>query len=369
MTNQTPTQFLESLYSSMMVLIGSDESIKSDLDSQISQQLDVILTYSESAKGVLTVVLTSLVYKGFNPTQDIRLHQSSIQGGYSGRTFDSKYITPFLKWAKFPAMAESGWLTRSLEQKQPYAKGYTGAINPPALKTAFLSVLDYVENQGDCIGCLEYLFQSLLIRRNAHVINLAKPVNLPISRIISLLQHHFDGVYHAEGVSRLPVLALYAIYQCLISENKRYEGKTLLPIESHTSADRRSGRIGDIEIADATNKPFEAVEVKHGISITAQLVEDAYEKFSTTQVQRYYLLSTADVADKDRKAVNQAIERIKNIHGCHVITNGLVATLAYYMRLLTDPSQFIEKYVNLVEVDGALKFEHKKRWNELVSNL
>ncbi|MCY7357547.1 MAG: hypothetical protein LH609_08760, partial [Rudanella sp.] len=223
--------------------------------------------------------------------------------------------------------------------------------------------------QGDCILCLEYLFQGLLIRRNAHIINLAKPVNLPISRIISLLQNHFDGVYHAEGASRLPVLALYAIYQCLISENRRYENKILLSIESHTSADRRSGRIGDIDITDATNKPFEAVEVKHGISITAQLIEDAYEKFSTTQVQLYYLLSTAYIADKDRKAVNQAIERIKNIHGCHVIANGLVATLTYYMRLLTDPSQFIEKYVNLVEVDGALKFEHKKRWNELVASL
>jgi DNA (cytosine-5)-methyltransferase 1 len=350
----------------MMALVGSDTSIKSDLNENVSCQLDTILTYAESAKGVLTVILTSLVYKFFNPEQDIRLHQSSIPGGYSGRTFDSKFITPFLKSARFPAMAESGWLTRSLEQKQSYTKGYTGAINPPALKIAFLSVLEQIENGDDPEVYLKYLLQGLIIRRNAHQINLAKPVNLPISRIISLLQRHFDGNYHAEGVSRLPVLALYAAYQCLISENKRYEGKTLVPIESHTSADRRSGRIGDIEVIDANGKPFEAVEVKHGIPITAQLIEDAYEKFSTTQVQRYYLLSTADVAERDRQTVNQAIDNIRNIHGCHVIANGLVTSLAYYLRLLTDPAQFIENYVNLIETDGALKFEHKKRWNELV---
>lgn len=41
--------------------------------------------------------------------------------GYSGRSFDTKYITPFMKF-KFPkiAMRESGWLTRSLEQLEPY---------------------------------------------------------------------------------------------------------------------------------------------------------------------------------------------------------------------------------------------------------
>ena len=56
------------------------------------------------------------MYKALNPAQDIRNHQASIEGGYSGRTFDSKYITPFMKLHKFPSMAESGWLTRALEQ-------------------------------------------------------------------------------------------------------------------------------------------------------------------------------------------------------------------------------------------------------------
>lgn len=349
-----------------MALVGSDTTIKSDLNPEITVQLDNVLVFSESAKALLTVVITSLVYKFLNQEQDIRLHQVSIPGGYSGRNYDKKYITPFLKQVRFPAMSESGWLTRSFEQKQPYAKGYTGAIKPAALKKAFLFLLDQVENGADPKAYLEYLFQGLIIKRNAQQINLAKPVNLPISRIISLLERHFDGNYHAEGVSRLPVLALYAAYQCLISENKRYEGKTLVPIESHTSADRRSGRIGDIEVIDANRKPFEAVEVKHGIPITAQLIEDAYGKFSTTQVQRYYLLSTADVADRDRQAVNQAIDNIRNIHGCHVIANGLVTSVTYYLRLLTDPAQFIENYVSLIETDGALKFEHKKRWNELV---
>lgn len=266
-------------------------------------------------------------------------------------------------------MAESGWLTRSLEQKVPYDFSYTGAINPRELKEAFLSTLDYIEKGISCEDILSYLFQGLIIKRNSHVIDLARPVNLPINKILNILLQHFNAKYNSEGASRLPTLALYAIYECLLMETKRFENKTLLSIESHTSSDKRSGRIGDIEIVDSQGRPFEAVEVKHGIPITLQLVKDAFEKFSTTQVRRYYLLSTADVMEAERESIEQEIERIKNVHGCHVIANGLNKSLNYYMRLLNDTSEFINNYVTLLEEDSALKFEHKKKWNELISIL
>lgn len=130
-------EYLDHFYEETMTLVGSDNAIKSDLPKNITSLLDTILEKSESAKAVITVVLTSVVYKILNPEQDIRNHQSSIENGYSGRTFDTKYITPFLKNAKFPSMAESGWLTRSLEQKVPYDSNYSGAIRPKSLKEAF----------------------------------------------------------------------------------------------------------------------------------------------------------------------------------------------------------------------------------------
>lgn len=364
-----PTEFLEKVYNESMQIVGSDDIIKSDLDTSISSHLGEILSRSESAKGVITVILTSAVYKILNPEQDIRNHQTSISNGYSGRTFDSKYITPFLKSVKFPAMAESGWLTRSLEQKVPYDFNYSGAIRPDSLKTAFLETIDFIHKGKDIDKVLSFLFQGLIIQRNAQHIDLAKPLNLPIATIINLLSKHFDTKYSAEGASRLPVLALYAAYQCLVNETKRFDGKVLLPMESHTSADTRSGRIGDIDIVDEKERAFEAVEVKHGIAITAQLVKDAFEKFKTTQVNRYYLLSTANIDASQVEEINKEIERIKNIHGCHVIANGLTNSLKYYLRLLSDTSEFIENYVNLIETDTALKFEHKKEWNNIISQM
>ena len=81
-------------------------------------------------------------------------------------------------------------------------------------------------------------------------------------------------------------------------------------MESHTSADTRSGRIGDIDIVDEKERAFEAVEVKHGIAITAQLVKDAFEKFKTTQVNRYYLLSTANIDASQVEEINKEFDLI-----------------------------------------------------------
>ncbi len=362
-------EYLDRFYDETIALVGSDDIIKSKLPQNITNLLDTILEKSESAKAVITVILTSVVYKILNPEQDIRNHQSSIENGYSGRTFDTKYITPFLKKAKFPSMAESGWLTRSLEQKVPYDNNYSGAIRPQSLKTTFLSIIDYIQKAAHNEEVLSYLLQGLIIQRNAQQIDLAKPHNLPIATIIHLLTQHFNASYSSEGASRLPVLALYASYQCLINEAKRFKNKILLPMESHTSADSRSGRIGDIDIVDENEKPFEAVEVKHGIPITVQLIKDAFEKFKTTQVDRYYLLSTAHYNETEKEAIDKEIERIKNIHGCHVIPNGVIDSLKYYLRLLSDTSEFIENYVNLIEVDTALKFEHKTEWNKIISKM
>lgn len=130
MANKTPTDFLTDLYNDAMSVVGSNEQITSDLKLKEKKLLNLVLHNSEQAKAVLTVLITSLVYKALYPKQDIRNHQASINDGYSGRTFDTKHITPFMKSCKFPAMSDSGWLTRALEQKVPYDKNYSGAINP-----------------------------------------------------------------------------------------------------------------------------------------------------------------------------------------------------------------------------------------------
>lgn len=362
---------LNNAYDTAMAKASGKTVPSSCLRPAIAQQLDVIVNHSEDRKGVMTVVCTSLLYKLIYPSQDVRYHQADLPNGYSGRTFDSKYVTPFLRQHKFPSMAESGWLTRSLEQKSPYTKDYRGAIKPTELKTAFLQIFNEIEvGNSSPTMMLDYLLQKLIIQRDSFKIALAKPQNLLIKDVIQLLDSHFHLRYKAAGASRLPVLALYAIYECVFENDlKRYQGKKLLPLESHNSADTRSGRLGDIDIIDENGDAFEAVEVKFDISINRDIISIAKEKILPSKVERYYILSTENPLESDLSMINSEIDKLNNTHGCQLVVNGILPTIKYYLRLLVKPSDFIEHYVDLISEDRALTFEHKQKWNELVSNL
>ena len=362
--------FLADAYNAAMNAAYDNTDSSCDFEDNINESLQILLYNSEKSKAVLTVVVTSLAYKCLHPEQDIRRHQQSIPDGYSGRTFDTKYITPFLKEKRFPSMSTSGWLTRSLEQKVPYDFNYTGAIHPASLKNAFLTILDYVEsNKVESYRILVYILQKLIIDRDKQEIPLARPQNLSIDNIMMVLEGHFHAKYSADGASRLPVLAMYAVYQSLVNELKRYEGMRLLPLESHTSADSRSGRIGDIDIVDIGGVPFEAVEIKFDIPISHEILQIAIDKIQPTAVRRYYILSTANIKDNDKVKIEDDIKRLKNTHGCQVVVNGIMPSLKYYLRLLEDTRVFVSHYVDLLESDKALKFEHKTRWNDLISEI
>lgn len=340
-----------------------------NLPTKTITHIETIVFHSETNKAIVTVLVTLLTHKIVNKNQDIRYHQVQLENGFSGRNIDKAIITPFMKAVSFPAMAESGWLTRSLEQAHPYTLDYPGKITPKIVKEAFLEIIDSVQVQGiDPKEVLLYLFKLLIKQRDSMNIELAKPHSLSISKIIKVLEKHFTYHYTCSGASRLPVLAIYAAYQCMMKQVDRYKDKTLCSLANHNSADIQSGRIGDVDVNNLDGSAFEGVEVKHEIQITKQLVSDAYEKFKIYNTDRYYLLTTANMDSADWDSIEAEIQRVFQIHGCQVIVNGVYSTLKYYLRLLNDPAEFIENYVELLKQDETIKFQHKTMWNEIISN-
>lgn len=363
---KTHREILDRAYEAAMSAVA-DEDATFGIPAEFATMVESIVARSEANKGLIAVVVTLIVHKIFNPDQDIRFHQAQLPGGFAGRGVDSACVTPFMKEKNFPSMAESGWLTRSLEQAYPYTLDYPGKIRPPKLKTAFLGLVDAVQHERvNAEEALRHLFCLLIKQRDEAVVELAKPHKLSIAKIMSLLERHFEHRYTCSGASRLPVLALYAVYECLFKCDSRYAQKTLCPLESHNSADAQSGRIGDIDINNADGSAYEGVEVKHGIPITRQLVADAYEKFKKYGTDRYYLLTTANMDTADWEAINDEIERIARMHGCQVIVNGVYSTLRYYLRIVPDTAEFIDRYVELMKCDTAIKYQHKTAWNDCV---
>lgn len=358
---------LESIYEDCLKQTAAQDYTTS-LDAQIANYVETIVDRSEGNKGLCTVAVTLLAHKIFDPSQDIRLHQTQIPGGFAGRGKDTQYVTPFLKSVGFPAMAESGWLTRSLEQSMPYDFNYPGKITPKELRNSFLGLLYAIEERSvDAEEALSYMIQLLIRQRDGRKIELAKPHTLSINKIIKVLESHFNKKYSCHGASRLPTLALYAAYQCMMQEVARYADKELCALESHTSADSKSGQIGDIQINNQDGTAFEGLEIKHQIEITPDLVQHAYEKFMVQKTNRYYLLTTANMDAADWEGINQKIMQISNNHGCQVIVNGVYSTLKYYLRLLSDPADFIERYVELLRTDENVKYPHQQGWNQIIS--
>ncbi|MCD7740063.1 MAG: hypothetical protein LUH11_01785, partial [Candidatus Gastranaerophilales bacterium] len=118
-----------------------------NLPQKINEYTKLISKKSIVQKGVFTVLITLAIHKILYPKQDIRLHQEKMKGGFSGRTIDTKYITPTLKELCLPSMAESGWLTRSLEQPFPYTLDYKGNIRDVEVKEAFLNLVDFIQKE------------------------------------------------------------------------------------------------------------------------------------------------------------------------------------------------------------------------------
>ena len=194
---------------------------------------------------------------------------------------------------------------------------------------------------------------------------LKNPDKLTISKITEALEKHFLSHYGTHNGAKLPVLAFYAIYSCLINELKRYEGCSLAPLSSLTACDRTNKASGDIEIFK-DNKLFEAIEIKLDKRIDSQIVRVAEEKIYKWNPQRYYILSVLGTKDEDQSEISDIICKVGINHGCQIINNGLIPTIKYYLRLISDLSKFVELYSKSVEEDKELQYIHKHYWNILI---
>lgn len=362
-------KFLEEKYNEAEQIMNLENT---GLTAQQIKMVKTIVDKEETFKGVFTVLLTSLVYKCLHPEQDIRRHQKNMENGYSGRSFDTKYITPFMKQKRFlGAMKESGWLTRSLEQNIPYGLDFPGKIQNKNVKASFLNILHDVEENGAdpeeyVVAIMAYSIKCKKDKTVILVNPIEKEASLTINEIMDSLHKHFYFPYKSRGAAILPVVALYSIYQCITEELKRFEGKSLDKLASHNSCDKSSGETGDIVVRNnVDNSIYEVLEVKFDIPINAVMIEDAYKKIREKPVQRYYLLSTVATSEEERVAIDEEICKIREEHGCQIIVNGVFPTLKYYLRLLDNTDLFVERYVKGLSENAEINFEHKIAWNKV----
>ena len=87
-------------------------------DKIIKNDIDVLIDNIEKNKSLVSALVSSLVKKIIDTKQDIRLHRTDFENGYSARSLDTKFTSPFFK-KYFPKYAnkESAFLTLATREK------------------------------------------------------------------------------------------------------------------------------------------------------------------------------------------------------------------------------------------------------------
>lgn len=355
---------LEEIYQSCL----STRLFKTNIPQNVLKDVEQIGKKCLKQKGVYTVLTTLLYYKYLHPEQDVRYHQAQLPNGFSGRSFDTANVTPVLEKLGLPAMAESGWLTRSLEQPYPYTKDYSGKI-ASGLKEPFLNTLDYIQkNPNSALDLLRFLLRTVdevVKEYQVVIVPLDNPENLTISAIIKALEEHFLCKYATHNGAKLPVLAFHSIYSILINEVERYKNCTLAELSSLTACDRTNKASGDIEIFK-DGKTFESIEIKLDKKIFSQIIRVVRDKIYKWNPSRYYVLSVLGIEESDKEEIETIVDEVEEKHGCQIIINGLLPTIKYYLRLITHLEDFIKIYTEEVQNDKELQKVHKIKWQELI---
>jgi DNA (cytosine-5)-methyltransferase 1 len=369
--NPSYEEVLEKAFKKARTIVDNNDidNELSKLKPEIAQWIRTVIRNLKSCKYLYSILVTSLATKIVVPGQDIRKHQDRMSGGYSNRGTDQKYITPFLKNHGLTACAASGAESgRNFERPFPYTLDFQGFPKGEGNKEAFLHLIHAVqEEKQDPFIIIVLLFALDLKNRKEVKYEYPEPKGLTIQSMVEALVTHFRES-HGHNRSRLPVLAIYAVYLSILNELERYKGKSLQPLELHTTADIRSKKIGDIQVNNADGTAFEGVEVKADISLEERHISALQEKFGGQPVNRYYLLTTAEDCIKKghEENVKSEVKKVRQATGCQIIVNGIIPTLKYYLRLVNDPEKVIKDYTSLLQEDECVQKAHKQKWAEIL---
>jgi DNA (cytosine-5)-methyltransferase 1 len=353
-----------------------DEGRSDAFAEVLGEHFGTIANLSNVDHAVRGAALTIAAYKVAVPSQNVCLAKAEIAEGFNARSADSEVTVPFLAVKGLQYSVESHWLTQTIsflgEFTHEALKGLKAKTRPANAGQLLVSVAEALQSHPNdeatrfASAAVSQLLCGLITQRNSSKVVCTRPKGLTVAQAMWLVESHIATRFK-KNAPRLPQLALYSVYECLVASATRYSGTTLDPINRMKSADRKKGTVGDV-VVSRNAVPFEGVEIKHR-AVTYNDIAECTEKLKAEGVLRYYVLATDDVVPEDADRIAQLQSSFKASNGCEIIVNGVFDSLRYYLRLIPDINDFIFKYVAHVETDSDTDYEHRVVWNELCTRL
>ena len=101
------------------------------------------------------------------------------------------------------------------------------------------------------------------------------------------------------------------------------------------------------------------------------MIEDVLNKVKGTSVRKYYILTTAEPNFRDDyDELLNAIRDIKMRYGVEIIPNGIFTSLKYYLRIVPDLREFLDRYTENLKDEfrksSDVKGEHLVEWENII---
>lgn len=302
--------------------------------------------------------MACLVAKAHNPGVDVRKPYTEIGApdAYSGRTYDERYVAPFITAHNLPCNPTTAFLTPALRNRNVTLTPDVNLVGrPPRVYADTLQLLtDVHEGRVAAEELLAEVVRTLINLRDEQQqrMNLLLAqlqvgegaVPLSAARIVTLIQQHLAS----PNSSRLLVLIVAAAYQAA-SANL---GERALPLYRHTAADRQTGALGDLEITLTSDDEIVTSYEMKDKHVTREDLDIALAKVTRFHHERGaridgYIFITTDTIDPDVAAYAASLyEKTGGIEFAILDCIGFLRHFLYLFHRLR--MQFVEAYQALV---------------------
>lgn len=338
------------------------ESLKDNFisDSTIFEKIVFIATNIQN-RAVVRLLLSCVLAKIDNPKIDPRKPYTEIgtRDSFSGRTYDEQFVGPFISKYSLPCNPTTAFLTPALRNRNIVLTQKVNLVGrPPELYKYVLDVLDDL-NQGT-VGPKEVLNESIrqliLLREenNRRIQSLLSSISVsggvPLSGedIITLLQQHLK----CKGASRLPVLAIAAVYKTIGSHMR----ERVLDLMSHTSADKQTGALGDVQVTIENESNIVTTFEMKSKKVTKEDINIALNKIikAKNKLDNYIFITTDEIQ-------NDVQDYAKSLYGqtggVEIVILDCISFIRYFLHLFHRYRLgYLEEYQKLVldEPDSAV---------------
>lgn len=351
----TPADILESAF----------RRVSDDITRPVVSDPDIVariesICRSISNRACIRVLLASSLAKIHRPAIDIRKPYTEIgdTDSYSGRTYDEKYVAPFIIEHNLPCNATTAFLTPAFRNRNITLTPDVDLVGrPPQLYKTLLQLLtDIYLNKASAEDALAEAIRGLLIMRDENLLRIKTLLDslntiagvMPLSSeaIITLLEQHLQS----PNSSRLPVLAITAAYDAAST----ILGERALPLASHNAADEQTGALGDVQITLIDDDNVVTVYEMKTRRITQNDIDYAFQKIDH-RIDNYIFITTEEIS---QQAKDYAASMYERTGGIECVILDCISFIRHFLHLFHRIRiQFLESYQKLLlaEPESAVR--------------